>query len=340
MARLAGVSPSTASLAFSGAGPVAEATRIRVLAAAQELHYAGPDPRGRSLRRGRSGIVGVITQQRLGDAFRDPIKIALLDGLAEEVADMDAGLLLLTPDGGAPNRIEEAPMDAVVLMGYDDRIATALTALRHRGVPAVAIEGIPSDGIVTIGQDNREATRTAARYLFDQGHRRVAVVALPFASDRARGFYDTEPARPVGTTTAIDRLAGARDVFPDALVWWTRGSQVEEGRLAARALLASTTDRPTAIIAQSDLLAAGVIRAAEDAGLAVPQDLSVVGFDGVRVDGLWPYDLTTLVQPATEKGRAAGRALLTLLHGDVAESVTFSSVFRQGNTAAVAPDVS
>ena len=75
------------------------------------------------------------------------------------------------------------------------------------------------------------------------------------------------------------------------------------------------TDRPTAVIAQSDLLAAGVIRAAEEAGLRVPEDVSVTGFDGIVVDGLAPYELTTLVQPAAEKGRAAGQAVAAMLDG-------------------------
>ncbi len=73
--------------------------------------------------------------------------------------------------------------------------------------------------------------------------------------------------------------------------------------------------RPTAVIAQSDLLAAGVIRAAEEAGLRVPEDLSVTGFDGIVVDGLAPYELTTLVQPATDKGRAAGQAVAAHARG-------------------------
>src|ERR1700744_3457644 len=68
VAALAGVSPSTASLAFSGAGPVADATRARVLAAAETLNYGGPDPRAQSLRRGRSGIVGVVMEERVRDA--------------------------------------------------------------------------------------------------------------------------------------------------------------------------------------------------------------------------------------------------------------------------------
>ncbi|BDZ54640.1 hypothetical protein GCM10025870_17130 [Agromyces marinus] len=99
VAAHAGVSASTASLAFSGSGPVADATKERVLAAASALGYAGPDPRARSLRRGRSGIVGVVLEERVRAAFLDPVKIRMLDGLADGIAPLGAGLLLFTDSG-------------------------------------------------------------------------------------------------------------------------------------------------------------------------------------------------------------------------------------------------
>jgi DNA-binding LacI/PurR family transcriptional regulator len=102
--------------------------------------------------------------------------------------------------------------------------------------------------------------------------------------------------------------------------------------LAGRELFADPARRPTAVIAQSDLLAAGVIRAAEEAGLRVPEDVSVTGFDGIVVDGLAPYELTTLVQPATEKGRAAGAAVAAMIDGGVAASISFTCSFHEGNT--------
>jgi len=187
VARLAGVSTSTASLAFSGTGPVSGATRKRVLAAAERLGYPGPDPRARSLRRGRSGIVGVVMEERVRDAFRDPIKIALLDGITEEIAAIDAGLLILTDAGEAAQRIEDAPMDAVVLIGCSPLLDESVATLRRRGIPLVAIEGDPAADILTIGQDNREATRVAAQHLYNLGHREVAVVALSLSRDRSRG---------------------------------------------------------------------------------------------------------------------------------------------------------
>ena len=85
-------------------------------------------------------------------------------------------------------------------------------------------------------------------------------------------------------------------------------------------------------MAQSDLLAIGVIRAAEQLGLAVPGDVSVVGFDGARIDS--GYDLTTMVQPAVEKGRAAGTAVNDMLAGNDPTPVTFTTVFHAGGTTA------
>lgn len=335
VAEKAGVSASTASIAFSGSGPVSDATKQRVLAAAAALGYAGPDPRAQSLRRGRSGIVGVVLEERVRAAFLDPVKIRTLDGIAEGIAPLGAGLLLLTDtgDGDAPVSIESAPVDAVVLIGCSPRLADSVEILRRRGIPAVAIEGAADEDILEIAIDNRAATRRGADYLRELGHTRVAIVTLPIDAARTRGPLTPEAEAASTNATTSDRLRGAREIFPDAPAVATAASSVEEGRIAARDLLAGPGDRPTAIIAQSDLLAAGVIRAAEELGLAVPGDLSVLGFDGIRVDGL-RHDLTTLDQPSADKGRAAGEAIVRLLAGEVPEPVSFTSTLHIGDTTA------
>ncbi len=147
-----------------------------------------------------------------------------------------------------------------------------------------------------------------------------------------RGWIDADESITIDVTR--ERLAGARDVFPHARAYAAAGSFIDEGLAAGRAIFADAAARPTAVIAQSDLLAAGVIRAAEEAGLRVPDDVSVTGFDGIVVDGLAPYELTTLVQPAADKGRAAGLAVAAMLAGEAAASIRFTCVFRVGNTTA------
>jgi DNA-binding LacI/PurR family transcriptional regulator len=344
VAREAGVSPSTASVVFSGKTFVSEATRSRVLAAAAALGYTGPDPRAASLRRGRSGIVAVVFEEHIGTAFLDPVKTQMMDGLSDAVAPLGAGLLLLRdrdpsdpePSATAPT-LTSAPLDAAVLVGCSGLLRESLETVRARGIPVVVIEGDAGTGVPRIGLDNREAQRQAARHLRVLGHRRVGIVTLPVRAGWERGWLDD--AADITIDVTRERLDGARDVYPEARAYAAAGSFIAEGRAAGGAFFADPADRPTAVIAQSDLLAAGVIRAAEEAGLRVPEDVSVTGFDGIVVDGLAPYELTTLVQPAVEKGRAAGQAIAAMLDGGEAASISFTCVFRVGNTTATARGV-
>jgi DNA-binding LacI/PurR family transcriptional regulator len=332
VAARAGVSPSTASLAFSGAGPVAEATRARVLAAAEQLNYGGPDPRAQSLRRGRSGIIGVVMEERVRDAFRDPMNIAMLDGLADEIGATGAGLLLLTETGDGQLGMASAPMDAVVLIGCSTRLDESVAVLRQRGMPIVAVEAPHVTGVVAIDLENREAESSAASKLKGLGHTRVAVVALPLEQSHASGPLQPDWQRAATSEVGIQRLLGVADVYEDFVGYVASTSSIEAGIQAGLALLSNAAARPTGVLAQSDLLAVGVIRAAEQLGLSVPGDVSVIGFDGARIDS--GYDLTTMVQPAVEKGRAAGRAVNDMLAGREPQPVTFTTVFHAGKTLA------
>ena len=330
------MSVSTASVVFSGKTPVSDATRNRVLAAATTLGYTGPDPRAASLRRGRSGIVGVVFQDHLGRVFLDPVVTHMMDGLADAVAPLGAGLLLLRDDEaqeGVPTdpSLTTAPIDAAVLIGCSGRMRDQLAVLEARGIPVVVIEGDAGPHVPRIDLDNHEAQREVAQHLRGLGHTDVVLLTLP--RDAARTFGWIREDQEITTDVTRVRLGGAREVFPDAPAFAAETSSIDQGLAAGRAILAG--GRPTAVIAQSDLLAAGVIRAAEEAGLRVPEDISVTGFDGVVVDGLEPYELTTMVQPATDKGRAAGEAVAARLDGRDAVSFRFTCTFRAGNTTAV-----
>lgn len=342
VARRAGVSPSTASLAFSGSGPIAAATRTRVLAAAAGLGYAGPDPLARSLRKRRAGVVGVVIGERLGNAFRDPMTVALLDGVAEELAALGVGLLLLPPEvdrgaGREPDRdrLADAALDVLVFAtcGADDDplIDQALA----RDIPILGIEGPHRPGIPVVDLDQAGGSRAAARHLADLGHRRITVVTLPLRADGRRGPADAARQAQAAFAVPRRRLAGVRTVLGDGTpVVEAASNVVEEAEQLGAALLAGP-ERPTAVIAHSDLLAIGVVRAAERAGLRVPGDLSVVGFDGVDAAGWLPDGLlTTVEQPVLEKGRVAGRMVADLLSGRRPDSVTLPVRLRVGTTTA------
>lgn len=334
VARAAEVSTSTASVVFSGKTKVSDATRERVLAAAVELGYTGPDPMAASLRRGRSGIVAVVLAGQLRAAFLDPVTIPMMDGLTDGLASLGAGVLLLRdePAEDGFSALTTAPVDAAVLIGCSGRTRASLDVLRGRGLPVVVIEGDAGVGIPQITLDNREAAAEIARHVQQLGHIRVVTLTLPTDSARRRGEITPAGLAAATVDVTVDRIAGVRDVYPDIPAFAAAASSIDEGLIAGRALLTDPESRPTAVLAQSDLLAAGVIRAAEELGLRIPEDLSVAGFDGIRVDGIGDHVLTTMVQPAAEKGRAAGEQVARMLRGEPAASLHFTCRFRNGTT--------
>lgn len=340
VAARARVSPSTASLAFSGSGRVAPATRQRVLAAAADLGYAGPDPLAASLRRGRSGVVGAVVGERLLYAFRDPVAVQLLDGITEVLGPHGVGLLLLAGDSGrpSPDQLARIPLDAAIFAtcGLDDD--PALADLLARGIPVVAVEGPAVPGVVLVDLDDRRGTRDLAAHLHGLGHRRVEVVAMPLRLDGTRGPLGGARRGRAHYRDVRHRLEGVEDVFGPVPVHEAAGNSVAEGEAAGRALLdVPTHRRPTAVLAQSDVLAAGVLQAAAALGLRVPEDVSVAGFDGAELPWLGEVLLTTVVQPTDEKGRAAARAVVELVEGRHPADLTLPVSLRIGTTSGPPP---
>jgi DNA-binding LacI/PurR family transcriptional regulator len=182
-----------------------------------------------------------------------------------------------------------------------------------------------------VGIEDRDGTAELARHLAELGHRDAAMVAMPLRLDGRRGPVDDARLAAGVYRGTRERLLGLRSVFPGATVVETAANSIEEGERAGVALL-DRSPRPTAVVAQSDLLAAGVLRAAGTLGLAVPGDVSVAGFDGADLPWLEPVRLTTVVQPTTEKGQAAGRAVAALLSGQVPDDVVLPVRLRLGTT--------
>jgi len=343
VAARAGVSVSTASLAFSGAGPIADDTRTRIRGAAEELGYSGPSPLGRSLRSGRSGIVGVVLGDRLRRGFRDPVAVQVLDGLVRTLSELGLGVLLV-PSGSDDDAlvtmsplIETAAMDvAILLWGVIDGDPT-LESLQRRGVPMLAVEGPEVEGVPLIAIDDRRGTTELVNYLKTLGHERFAMVTLPYSNNRRTRAHELPAIEELELVPTRHRYLGMLDagITPMAIIE-SAGSLVEEGQAAARLLLQGN-DRPTAIVAQSDLLASGVVLAARELGLRVPEDVSVAGFDGIEVPWLAPDLLTTICQPLAEKGAAIGRAVKQILEGTQPPSLMMPVTLRAGTTTGPPP---
>jgi DNA-binding LacI/PurR family transcriptional regulator len=316
VAERAGVATSTASIVFSGRKPVAEATADRVRAAAAELGYLGPDPLAASLRQGRSGIVGAFVEGRLPYAFHDPYAALVLQGLSQVLGDLELGLLLIPDTGDVRARPVQQPLDAVVFVLCSEERNPLVDSLESRGIPMVGTGAPLGPTVRQLRIDERGAQRAAAQHLVDLGHdpSRLAHLLLPLQPHGPTTRIDARDIAAATYPDSRDRALGFCDVAgADRLMAQAAEPTVALGHAAA-ALLLDGDVRPTGIVAQSDLLAVGAMRAAAERGLRVPDDLSVTGFDGVDLPGL-PHQLTTVDQRAHAKGLAVGAMVRDLLDG-------------------------
>jgi DNA-binding LacI/PurR family transcriptional regulator len=321
VARAVGVSPSTVSNAFNRPERLTPELRERVLRAAAELGYAGPDPAGRTLRRGRAGAVAVVLGRRLAYAFEDRTTAEFLKGVSDATDAQQLALVLvpgLPSDGAADAAIRNAAADGLILYslpGDDPLVAAAL----HRRLPTAIVDspaladlpGVLGEPPAFIGIDDAGAAASAVEHLLELGHRSVGLISLPLSSRARPGPVD--PDEPVTASVTKARLSGARGALAGSGIDWAEVpvEQVslpteELGRAATNALLDRAPEL-TALFAFSDQLALGARAAVHERGLSVPDDISIVGFDDTAAAS---EGLTTIAQPLREKGRLAAARLL------------------------------
>jgi DNA-binding LacI/PurR family transcriptional regulator len=322
LADAIGVSRTTASNAFNRPDQLNPALRERVLALAAELGYAGPDPAGRALRSGRAGAIGVLLTERLSYAFGDPAAVAILRGLAVEAEVSGISLALLpAPLSGGPQAAEavrRAVVDACFVYALPEG-HPSVAAILERHIPVVIADTPHVPGVPFVTIDDRGGARAAAQHLLDLGHRRLAVASLRIRGDDRTGLVDGARRRDANYRVTRERLAGYGDAIAAAGLEWDAVPVYEGypnsralGREAVTALLALDPP-PTALLAMSDEIALGAVFGARDAGLVVPGQLSVVGFDDAP--DATSRELTTVRQPLVDKGRTAGRMLLEAIEG-------------------------
>lgn len=305
VAQAAGVAQGTASLVLRGLGRAAPATRARVLAAARQLHYR-PNRLVQGLQSGASHLVGVMIPT---SGFYEPIFAGLHDAL------IDAGYAPIcmrpradqTGQPVGPSELEivhhliELRVDGIVMTPLHDlETDDYLHAVWEHGLPLVLVDReMPHVHADSVGTDDDAVGRLAAEHLLALGHQYLGHLAGPDYASTAR--------RRRRSFEAAVRRGGAR-------VRTIEDPSFTFGAAAARQLL-TRTDKPTAIFAASDLQAGGIYEAAREAGLRIPDDLSVVGCADLPVAAWMDPPLTTLRQPARDIGQTAARVLLERITG-------------------------
>jgi LacI family transcriptional regulator len=303
VARAAGVSTASASRALTREGAVSADLRRRILAAAERLGYA-PNLAARVLAGRGSGLVGVLVK-----TLEDPLLAAAIMGLEHRLAHAGYGVLIAA-SGASPGQSLLAlrallGRGAEALVLAEPAHAEELAAAIHtRGVPYAGIGERASGGERGIDLGQRRGAALAGRYLLDLGHRRIAVIA-PASSGMAGAVAET--------------LAGTGAArFPDGM---RPAQDPAEAQHAMRVLLDGQTV-PTAVICGSDLLAMAALRECLRRGIAVPREVSIIGFGDAEFARRAVPALTTLrVLPAELGARVAASLLLSLQHGDLPPAI-------------------
>ncbi|MBC6469322.1 LacI family DNA-binding transcriptional regulator [Actinomadura alba] len=314
LARSLGVSKATVSNAYNRPDQLSANLRDRILAEADRLGYPGPDPIAATFSRRRAGAIGLVFDDPLTYALTDPAEVLFVTGIGEVCERTGIGLVLI-PRGPTEDLVQRALVDGFVChcdLDGDDRLDIALA----RELPVVVVDGPPRADAGHVGIDDFGGAALAARHLLELCHRRIAVLVGPLHADGGSG-----PASPARQESAryhvtLQRLKGYRSEIESAGLDWADVTVAEcapYGREAGYRNACALLDqerRPTALLAESDELALGALRAATERGIDVPQQLSIVGFDDAPPAAWATPGLTTVRQPHQQKGRAAAEYLL------------------------------
>lgn len=306
VAAMANVSRTTVSFVLNDRAGVQipDETRRRVFDAATTLAYH-PNSAARQLARGASRTLGLVLRQSPEQVANDGLLAETLRGLAAAARAANHRVLLetLVPgEASYASLVRSGRTDGLIVSGprYDDE---ELVELARDGFPVVIQGSLPGLNVPSVDIDNEAGARLAVEHLLALGHRRIACItnaalAYTAASERLAGYREALAAAGIAEEPALV-AEGAFDA--------------QSGHRAMATILSRTT--PDAIFVASDVVAIGAIAGLREAGLSVPGDVSVVGFDAIPLAAYLDPPLTTISLPAYDLGRAAGRAILERIAG-------------------------
>lgn len=325
-----GISRTTVSNAYNHPDQLSPALRRRILSYAESRGYAGPNPHARSLRTQHTDTLGVVLTEHLSFAFEDRASVDFLAG----VADSSEYALTLIPTGVS---VHDAIVDGVIVYSVPENAQMLLDA-KTRNLPLVICDqptNVPD--VPFVGIDDASAIAPAAEALVANGHRRIGILAKRLFSTPTNGFVEPAALDAADLHLQRARICGALEVFKaaglrDVPVVTRDQNDLAAATDGARELL-ETHPELTAVLCTTDSMALGVIEYCRGRR-AIPEELSVTGFDGIGVPGL-----TTVEQPNRRKGEVAAMLVRSLIEGrpQRREKTLLPTRFLPGTSVAPAP---
>lgn len=299
VARLAGCSPATVSRVLNQNASVGGDVRDRVIWAATELGYI-PNGSARALRSTKTRLVGAIIP-----TLDHAIYATMVDSLQARLAEKNVSLIINTSmydidiEAQQARLLVERGVESIVLVGAVHRPETIALLEQKRIAYVFTYTSTSTAAGATVGFDNEAAGRSAARYLLDLGHVRIAMIAgITQNNDRATSRRD-----------GFLKELGRQGLVPGAVPVEEAPYKIESGKLAMQRLMSAPVP-PTAVFCGSDIIAAGALKYCHENGIAVPDAVSMLGFDNLGIAELTTPGLTTIEVPARDMGLLAADYIL------------------------------
>lgn len=319
VAKTLNVSTATISNAFSRPDQLSKSLRNRILAECAEIGYHGPNLTARSLRKGESGVLGVLLSDPLSYYFSDPVANQFLSGIAETIEKYQKQLLLLSgADSGKHNSGIESLPDCFIVYGSQENNPLYKRVVQS-GKPIVTVD-FDAPEFASINIDNQAAAYEVANFvLTNRVEPDAAILGLRLIhSERVCRITEDEL---YGESESVSRrrlngyLQAAKEnqvtISPEK-IWHVPHNTFALAKQAAKEVL-STSPRPNTILCMSDVIASAVLNVAAEMQISIPKDVSVVGFDDIPEANRTSPRLTTVCQKSKEKGE---QAVLMLVKGE------------------------
>lgn len=313
------VSTATISNAFNRPDQLSAELRENILKECEKMGYFGPNAAARSLRTGRTGIVGIVLSDELSYSLTDPVANQFLQGMAKVFEANDYNMLLLSSqevEQDVQSRMQSSMVDGFVVYGHRPQQCRNAPWLRPNKNVVTVDSAIP--GTTSVNVENHKGAYLIARHALQHKPENVAILGLCLLeTDRVCRIREDE-LFDVAASISIQRLHGyfealrEQDVtVPPERIWHVPENNHKLAYQAAREAL-TMVDRPQLLLCMSDCIAIAAVQAALQMGLRVPEDLQIVGFDGIDESENVHPSITTIHQQTVEKGRIAAEVFLGL----------------------------
>jgi len=324
IARISGYSKTAVSFAFNDPSRISAKACESIRKVAAELGYY-PDPLARNFSLQRHRSIGFLLPQDIHFSLRNPYIMQIIQGVGSVCQKYGNTLTLIPPiDESVSEAVRCAAVDGLITLGMSVEMSIVET-IQQRKIPFVTIDGIPSPDMPSVNIRDHEASYQIMRLVLEAGHRNIAIIGLSEVSYEKMALESIQHARRDGYLQALQDYG--LDFSSQELALYTCECTLEEGRHVGH-LISKQKTRPTCVVSMSDIVAIGVMLYFNEHKIIVPDDISIVGFDNIQESAFIVPSLTTVDQPAGEKGRQAAEMLFASIHGNPTENTHVNIPYR------------